>query len=746
MSVLTTLRAWDPDLVNLRKAARATLVTVPLLAVMYAALGLGSVSTFAFFAGFVGLVFANFGGPRRPRAMAYAAMIVIGNILIIIGSLLSGIPFAGAVGMFVVMFAVSFATVLGGYAPAFVAPVALAYSLAVLDPLSSLAIDLRVLGWTIGGVAALIAGLLLWPVDRRDQMRRLLAEASRGIADALAAGDDRKMAEAGYQRAEAAMTDARRRAGAPLRPIGPLSRDVGLLHLIEHLEQALDMTRRVLDEAKSGTETEALRAASIGAFRRTEDVLLEKADPRSVTENFGRLEDALRAGHRVADEAAIREADSSIDGEDAATAVSNARLSFPIMALSRMAMWVEASVAVAYGAGDVIDATGMAPEVRPASDRPGEIFRRARSIVLRELDPDGVIFRNSVRAGAAMGLAVLVAQAVPIQHGFWVALAALLVLHSSAASTSATALQAVVGAVLGFAAAAVILWFFGDSDTALWILLPCSVFFAAYSPNVAGFMTGQVAFTVLVVILFTIIDPVGIATAVARVEAVLLGATSGAAMALVLWPHGARIALAHAVAGAYRRAVEGLRGVADDSPQERAAANMEMYGARRHADHAFAIALGERGDRIDARMWLPLFRAPVMVHSLVAALRHPAPPWLRQHCATAVAATIDHQERVADALTGVADRLDPTHAILDRATAAGAHSADLSASLEVALDRARPLGLDRVEEVRRLIVWNEWLSYIETDLSAAEPELAHVADVSRPGAWLRWSLRPRAHG
>ncbi|MCG8545507.1 MAG: hypothetical protein MJE12_15015, partial [Alphaproteobacteria bacterium] len=316
MNIPAKLQARDPDLVNLRKASRATLVVVPIFAFIKVWLDLDALSTFAFFACFVGLVFANFGGPRRPRALAYVVMILVCNIVIIIGSLLADTLVAAAVGTFVIISAVSFAAVLGGYAPAFMAPVALCYALSVLDPLSAVPLDTRMYGWTIGGVGAMVAALVLWPVDRRVNLRRTLADACAGIASAVESIDTRDAAEAGYRRAEAALMDARHKASEPFRPAGPLSHDIGLLHLIEHLEQAVDMTRRLLDVGPIPHTHAPLAAACARTFRRAGGILLQDVDPDVVAEDMPQLDAAMIAGGRIADSAAMHAADTAPTDDD----------------------------------------------------------------------------------------------------------------------------------------------------------------------------------------------------------------------------------------------------------------------------------------------------------------------------------------------------------------------------------------------------------------------------------------------
>ena len=112
----------DPNLINLRKAARAILVAPTVFVFFQQGLGNPTAASFAFFSAFVSLVFADFGGPMKPRALAYAATIVIGDVAIVIASLLSVTLVWAALAMCAIRFLVSFPAVYGGYASAFVAP------------------------------------------------------------------------------------------------------------------------------------------------------------------------------------------------------------------------------------------------------------------------------------------------------------------------------------------------------------------------------------------------------------------------------------------------------------------------------------------------------------------------------------------------------------------------------------------------------------------------------------------------
>jgi len=106
----------DPGLEALRRAARVALV-------MPAASGMGLLvlrnapfSMFISFGSFSLLALADFGGLRRPRAIAYASATVGGAALVVIGTLASTSPWIAAPVALFVAFAIRFAGLFGGYA------------------------------------------------------------------------------------------------------------------------------------------------------------------------------------------------------------------------------------------------------------------------------------------------------------------------------------------------------------------------------------------------------------------------------------------------------------------------------------------------------------------------------------------------------------------------------------------------------------------------------------------------------
>lgn len=739
VSLIAKMRARDPDFVNLRKSMRAAVVAVPLFALLELYFDVGAIAVFAFFGCFVNLVLADFGGPRGHRAFAYLVLLVVANLTVVVGSLLSDTVFAAALVMFVIMFVATFATVFGGYASLFVTPVALAYSLTVLDPISSLSIADRVFGWTVGGAVALAAALLLWPVDRRLRLGKTLADVCYALADALSCIDRQPEGKMSLQRASAAVAEARQKASAPLRPAGPMSRDIGSLHLVQHLEQAMDLAGRLLERGMGGERDKQFIEECERAFRVTGDALVGKGEDGALLREMRRLNDVLLAGRRVADEAL---AGAASDGEPPERRRSelllSARRSSTILALLHVSVWMGASAIAALGLSARVGPVSATPELAPLLDRPTDVSERARRIVASALDVRGVLFRNSFRGAVAMSVAILLAKLLPIEHSFWIMISTLAVLRSSAATTSASFVQAVVGTLLGFAISAGILTVAGGNSVYLWVGMPAVVFIASYSPGVLGFLTGQTLFTVLVVLLFTLIDPAGLTTGIVRVETVMIGAASGVVSAFLLWPRGAQSALADAVAGQYRAAANAAHTLVDGPEEDRIAAVHRMAVARRRADEAFGIALGERGNRVDASAWVSLSRAPNMVSTLAAGFMPSAAAWIVESCPDAVAVTRSRRDRVVALLGSVAEELDPSEPD-DVPTITAPPTGDDDQILADCLDYARPLGIEKINDARFLFAYYQCLSFVEDGVRQVQPELHNVAAASRPGAWLRWS-------
>ncbi len=209
-------------------------------------------------------------------------------------------------------------------------------------------------------------------------------------------------------------------------------------------------------------------------------------------------------------------------------------------------------------------------------------------------------FADAARAGIGLGIAVFVAGLTDVDHGFWVVLGTLSVLRSNALATGRTAFEAVGGTLIGFVVITPCVVLFGDDTDGLWILLPITVFLAAYAPTAISFLIGQAGFTAFVVVLFTIVEPEGVKTGIARVQDIAIGAAVSVVVGFLLWPRGARGMVRRALADQCRTDAEfldrGMRRIVGETADADAARTQAVEAGLR-AGEAFDQLKTEPGAR-----------------------------------------------------------------------------------------------------------------------------------------------------
>src|SRR5205085_11943774 len=186
-----------------------------------------------------------------------------------------------------------------------------------------------------------------------------------------------------------------------------------------------------------------------------------------------------------------------------------------------------------------------------------------------------------------------------LQHDFWIVLGMLSVLRSNALGTGSSILSALAGTAVGILIGALLVLGIGTHEAVLWGVLPVAVLLAAYAPRAISFAAGQAGFTVVLFVLFNIIQPVGWSVGVVRIEDVAIGFAISLGVGLLFWPRGAAALLREDLAAAYasgvdyvvataRQLIEG-KGVDDVDRAERAA-----DAALHRLDDAFRQYLAER--------------------------------------------------------------------------------------------------------------------------------------------------------
>ena len=189
-----------------------------------------------------------------------------------------------------------------------------------------------------------------------------------------------------------------------------------------------------------------------------------------------------------------------------------------------------------------------APEIAPELSEAG-------AEVLAHASMESVWLRNSLRGAVALAAAVCIGQLVDVHNAYWIVLGTLSVLRSHALGTGSSVLEAVAGTLAGILLGGVIVAVTGTNEVLLWVLLPFAVFAAAWAPRAVSFLAGQAAFSLLVLILFNLLEPIGWRIGIVRAEDVLIGCAVSLVVGLLLWPRGATAVLRGAVRASYEASI-----------------------------------------------------------------------------------------------------------------------------------------------------------------------------------------------
>ena len=196
-----------------------------------------------------------------------------------------------------------------------------------------------------------------------------------------------------------------------------------------------------------------------------------------------------------------------------------------------------------------------------------------------------------------------VVEVTDVEHGFWVVLGTLSVLRSSALGTGATALRAVGGTAVGFVVGSAAMIGVGGHTALLWVLLPLAVLVSGVAPAMISFAAGQAGFTLVVIILFNIIEPVGWKVGLTRIEDVAIGCAVSIVVGLLFWPRGATAALGRALADAFVMNSGYLADAVDhltttNRQVDTRAGQRASHVAYLRLDDAFRQFLAERGAKV----------------------------------------------------------------------------------------------------------------------------------------------------
>jgi len=593
----------DPGLRATKRSVRAAVLVPGVFALSTFGIGNSQTTLFAVFGSFALLLFADFGGSTSVRLRSLIGLYLAGVVLITAGTLCSSHAATAVIGMAVFGFLVLFAGAVSPQAAVGSTAALLTFVLPVAVPVGDSAIGSRLGGWTLAAAFCIPAVMLVWSGRWHDPLRRAAATAARAVAELVEAHAEGHADPGARARADDALGRLRAQYEAtPYRPAGAGPSDSALVRLVSRMEwvakSALIPQEAWSSLTADGPEAE-LNAAVASVLHEVAD-LMERDDAlltAAAVDALGAGVDRMDAARRASREAAWGRLLAGGGGDAAPPPAADGDgpslwsvdPSYPIRML---AVTTEMTAEVALASVPRQLRTGRSASWRQAA---AGWARSARA----RLTFRSVWFRNSVRGALALAMAVVVVEATDVQHGFWVVLGTLSVLRSNALGTGANALRAVAGTVVGFVIGSLILLALGHHLSLLWVVLPFAVLLAGVAPSAISFAAGQAGFTVAVVIIFNILDPVGVKVGLVRVEDVAIGVAVSTVVGLLFWPRGAGTELARSLSEAYSGALAWLVAeieTPDPSPavaDEAAFARAE--GAGHRLDDAFRQFLAERG-------------------------------------------------------------------------------------------------------------------------------------------------------
>jgi uncharacterized membrane protein YccC len=615
--VVGWVREQDPGLLAVKRSVRAAVVMPSAFALAHLLFSNAQIGLFAAFGSFALLLLVDFPGRPQTRLLSYAGLFLAGGCFIALGTVVSTHKVAAVAVMAVVGFAVLFAGIVSPQAATastaalltFVLPVAVAQPASAIGP--------RLVGWVIAGACSIPACMVIWPTPWHDDLRRRLSAAMSAVGRlaAVHAGSDEPIGAAKLAVESELSRLADQFRGTPYPPTGAAAGAVALAKLVGRVEWVASNAVLVGNEVSPSRPPVRKVIESVSETLQRSASLLCDGDGHPVDdpELVLAVQESTRRLDRLVTDELDSEVSMLIDPEaDGGGAVIGDRAGSggpgdhgadrsPLDASFR-------ARALGIATEMVADAALEAAGAQAAGDRRLAPSNALSSIPLRArlasyLSFRSVWFRNAVRGAAGLALAVAVVEITDVEHGFWVVLGTLSVLRSNALGTGATAVRAVGGTAIGFVVGSAIMIGVAGHGVLLWALLPPAVLVSGVAPSMVSFAAGQAGFTVVVVILFNIIDPTGWKVGLTRIEDVAIGCAVSIAVGLLFWPRGATAALGRALSDAFvlssgylADAVDRLTSVTgevDTGPSQRAS-----HRAYLRLDDAFRQLLTERGAKV----------------------------------------------------------------------------------------------------------------------------------------------------
>ena len=716
--VVSELAAWAPrwSLPAALRGVRAGVVVPGTFAIALEVIGKPQMALFVAFGGIATLVMTGFAGGRCERLIAHLVLAAMGTLLLTLGTAVSLSVALAAVVTLLVTFAVFFVGVIGPMVEAGTTAVLLVYVLAVASPATIGTVPDRLAGWWLASVAGTIAVLMFAADTPGERLRNAAARLAAALADELEAMLRGDATDALRQNRASTRDDLFARFNASsLRLTNRATRDQALANAIDLLGwcgvQVDDMVIEQPDLSEVAQTDRDIVAACADVLRASGRVLtgdVAHPDPE-------RLEKLQRQSAARLDGLRTDNADFDRQADAAFQANSLSLTARAIAAYARQTQRAAGSERLATALPDLfLEGSTQVPHKKSQ-------FARISHVVAGHGSLRSIWLVNSVRAAFALAAAVAVADLSSVQHGFWVVLGALAVLHMTATSTSATALRALAGTAVGIGLGGALVFAIGASPIALWIALPIALFVAAYVPGNAPFAVGQAAFTVFLLVEVSLLAPSGWRVGLVRVEDIAIGAAVSVLIGALFWPRGVSAIVADDLASAYRAGARYLRDAIERvsaAPTTGSDAAMAAATASMRLDDSMRAFISEKGAKHIP--WSELWR-------LVGGVQR-----LRQ-TATAAAVLPREQEVKIAALT----------ALSHRGASIETWYVQLAALLERPRAGAHPtLTAPRLDDPREptprshdLIWLHESVDHLVAHLGELIAPAQHVAEIRRRPWW-----------
>lgn len=587
----------DPGHLLFRRALRVAIVLPLAYLLTEYVLKMPYGSTYTVFGTFVLLSFADFGGPTRDRARAYIVTGLAGLVAIILGTFAALNPIAAVVCTFIVGAGLTYSGLLRGYVATATMAILLPFVIAVTAGPGLDQLPQRLAGFVVAIVVSLAAALLMWPSHTRSALRQRVADAMDASANVIRAmwppSDSSGGPAIDLQTRQRELTEAHHRMreqfdGQLMRPGSATSRDRALLQTIDELGRM-----RIILRWEPGSGDYKMPGDE-GLARCSAEAMSSSADAigRGGEAPHSKALDHLREEHRLELQKWSQEQLSEGNSQIVRPTLD---AGFHLRLTAAMAELIARHTRIAVGAPaeeHPFGGWGL-----PSVDKEPSPLR----ILRNHLTFRSPWFRNSLRAGLALALAVSVVYLTGVGHGFWVVLGTLTALRLDVLGTGKTAVQAILGTIGGFAVGTILILLLGNTPWALWILLPIAIFLSGFTPGAISLTVGQGSFTVFVIVFYGIVAGPSLETGEWRVVDVGIGLAISLIVSLMMWPRGVAtrvneslIASVHAstayLVAAYERLANG-----PSSDKQLEAAATAADAAVSNAYESFDLAIAQRG-------------------------------------------------------------------------------------------------------------------------------------------------------